>query len=79
MLEQDLLSRITVGPAVCHGKPCVRGLRYPVAMLLELLSGGMTPDQIMADYPDLEPDDFRAAYAFGARLATVHSIERVLR
>ena len=78
MLEQELLSRITVDPAVCHGKPCIRGLRYPVAMLLELLSGGMTADQIISDYPDIEPDDLRAAYAFAARLAAVQSIERVV-
>ena len=78
MSEQELLSRITVDPAVCHGKPCIRGLRYPVAMLLELLSGGMTSEEIMADYPDLEPDDLCAAYAFAARLATVQSIERVV-
>ena len=47
-------------------------------MLLELLSGGMTADQITSDYPDIEPDDLRAAYAFAARLATVQSIERVM-
>lgn len=78
MSEQQLLSRITVDPAVCHGKPCIRGLRYPVAMLLELLSGGMTTDQVLGDYPDLETDDLRAVYAFAARLATVQSIERVV-
>jgi uncharacterized protein (DUF433 family) len=78
MSEQQLLSRITVDPAICHGKPCIRGLRYPVAMLLELLSGGMTADEVLADYPDLEPDDLRASYAFAARLAAVQSIERVV-
>lgn len=64
-----LLSRITIDPAVCHGKPCVRGLRYPVEMLLDLLSSGMTIEQILADYEDLERDDLLAAMAFGARLA----------
>jgi uncharacterized protein (DUF433 family) len=63
-----LLSRITIDPAVCHGKPCVRGLRYPVETLLELLSSGMTPDEILADYEDLERDDLPAALAFAARL-----------
>ena len=48
-----LLSRITIDPAVCHGKPCVRGLRYPAETLLELLSSGMTIDEILADYEDL--------------------------
>ena len=52
-----LLSRITIDPAVCHGKPCVRGLRYPVEVLLDLLSSGMTNDDILADYEDLERED----------------------
>ena len=64
-----LLSRITIDPALCHGKPCVRGLRYPVEMLLELLSSGMSPDEILADYEDLERDDLLAVLAFAARLA----------
>ena len=64
-----LLSRITIDPAVCHGKPCVRGLRYPVEMLLELLSSGMTIDEILADYEDLQRDDLLAVLAFAARLA----------
>jgi uncharacterized protein (DUF433 family) len=55
-------------PAVCHGKPCVRGLRYPVEMLLELLSSGMTTDEILADYEDLEREDLLAALAYAARL-----------
>ena len=65
----DLLTRITIDPAVCNGKPCVRGLRYPVETLLELLSSGMTIDQILADYEDLERDDLLAVLTFAARLA----------
>jgi uncharacterized protein (DUF433 family) len=49
-----LLARITIDPSICHGKPCVRGLRYPVEMLLELLSSRMAMDEILADYEDLE-------------------------
>jgi uncharacterized protein (DUF433 family) len=49
-----LLSRIRIDPAICHGKPCVRGLRYPVETLLELLSSGTTIDEVLADYEDLE-------------------------
>jgi uncharacterized protein (DUF433 family) len=64
-----LLSRITIDPVVCHGKPCVRGLRYPVETLLELLSSGMTTEEILADYEDLERDDLLAVLAFAARLA----------
>src|SRR5579871_1980082 len=62
-----LLSRITIDPAVCHGKPCVRGLRYPVETLLELLSSGMTTDEILDDYEDLEREDLMAVLAFAAR------------
>jgi uncharacterized protein (DUF433 family) len=61
-----LLSRITIDPAVCHGKPCVRGLRYPVESLLELLSSGMTLEQVLSDYEDLERDDLLAVLAFNA-------------
>src|SRR4051794_10636866 len=64
-----LLARITIDPSICHGKPCIRGLRYPVETLLELLSSGMTFDEILADYEDLERDDLLAALAFAARLA----------
>ena len=67
----DLLSRITIDPEICHGKPVIRGLRYPVQTILELLSAGMTFDEILVDYPDLEPDDLRAALAFAARLTEV--------
>ena len=63
----DLLSRITVDPAICHGKPCVRGLRYPVENLLELLSSGMTIDDILVDYEDLEREDLSAALEYAAR------------
>ena len=61
-----LLNRITVQPDKCHGKPCIRGLRYPVEMLLELLSSGMTFDEVLADYEDLEREDLLAALEFAA-------------
>lgn len=63
------LERITSDPAVCHGQPTVRGLRYPVETLLELLSAGMTIEDVLADYPDLERDDLLAALEFGALTA----------
>jgi uncharacterized protein (DUF433 family) len=77
MSSQQLLSRITMDGSICHGKPCIRGLRYPVEFLLEMLSGDMTTQQILADYPDLEADDLRAAIAYAARLSRVKSIEPV--
>jgi uncharacterized protein (DUF433 family) len=72
-----LLSRITIDPAVCHGKPCVRGLRYPVESLLELLSSGMTIDEILVDYEDLERDDLLAVLAFATRLAQTRRLHPV--
>ncbi len=72
-----LLSRITIDSAVCHGKPCVRGLRYPVETLLELLSSGMTADEVLADYEDLERDDLLAALAFAARLVRTRRLQPV--
>lgn len=63
------LDRITTDPEVCHGQPTVRGLRYPVAILLELLASGMTVEEILDDYPDLERDDVLAALEYGALTA----------
>src|SRR5262249_17036110 len=70
-----LLSRITIDPNICHGKPCVRGLRYPVETLLELLSSGMSFDEMLADYSDLERDDLRAVLAFAAKLSQTKRVE----
>ena len=71
MSERELLSRITRDPNICHGKPVIRGLRYPVSTLLELLASGMTPEEILQDYPDLEMDDLRAVLLYAARLSEV--------
>ena len=60
------LDRITSDPTICHEQPTVRGLRYPVENLLELLAAGMTIDEIIEDHPDLERDDLLAALEFGA-------------
>lgn len=63
----DLPSRITIRPEQCHGQPCIRGMRIRVSDVLELLAGGMTYDEILADYPYLERDDIRAALAYAAQ------------
>jgi uncharacterized protein (DUF433 family) len=65
MDTQNLLERITIDPAIYHGKPTIRGMRYPVEVILELLSSGMTTEEILSDYPDLEQEDILAALAFG--------------
>lgn len=78
MNSEQLLTRITLNPLICHGKPCIRNLRYPVDVLLELLSGGMTIEEVLADYEDLERDDLLAVLAFAARMSQVKRIEAVL-
>jgi uncharacterized protein (DUF433 family) len=55
------LDRISSNPEICHGQPTIRGLRYPVENLLELLAAGMTIEEIIDDHPDLERDDLLAA------------------
>lgn len=62
-----LLARITIDSTICHDKPCIRGLRYPVETLLDLLISGMTVDEILGDYEDLERDDLTAARLFAGR------------
>ncbi|HEU0176794.1 MAG TPA: DUF433 domain-containing protein [Blastocatellia bacterium] len=74
----DLTNRITIDPEICHGKPTIRGLRYPVETILELLSSGMTIEEILADYEDLEREDILAALAFATRLSRIKRIEAAL-
>lgn len=70
-----MMNRITIDPHICHGKPCIRGLRYPVETVLSWLASGMSTDDILADYEDLERDDIQAALAYAARLAQVNRFE----
>ena len=77
MKSSELLERISTNPSICHGKPCIRGLRYPVAVILDLLSAGMTSEEILADYDDLEPEDILAVLAYAARLSQVKRIQAV--
>jgi uncharacterized protein (DUF433 family) len=71
------IERITLDPEICHGKPCIRGLRYPVENVLEWLAGGMSIDEILADYEDLEREDILAVLAYAARITQVKSIYRM--
>lgn len=64
-----LLQRISVDPNVCFGKPCIRGTRIWVSLILDFLSNGMTIDEILAEYPQLKGEDIRAAIAYGAEMA----------
>lgn len=67
--------RITIDPKICHGQPTIRGLRYPVQTMLELLSSGMTINEILDDYEDLEREDLLAVLAYAARLSQVKRID----
>ena len=69
MTSQELLNRITINPNMAFGKPTIRGLRYSVEWLLETLSSGMTNEEILADYEDLEPADIQAVLLYAARLS----------
>lgn len=69
MSDSNLLSRITVDPAICHGKPCIRGHRIPVAVVLDRLADGETIDELALDYPGVAREDILACVAYGAELA----------
>jgi uncharacterized protein (DUF433 family) len=71
----ELLERITIDPQICHGKPCIRRLRYPVETILELLSAGMSVEEILADYEDLEKEDIFAVLAYATKLIQVKRIQ----
>jgi uncharacterized protein (DUF433 family) len=64
-----LLDRITIDPAVCGGKPCIKGTRIWVSLVLDLLASGMSEADVRREYPQLSPEDIRAAFAYGAEAA----------
>ena len=72
---KELLKRITVNPAVMTGLPCIRGLRIPATTILGLLASGATEQEVLADYPDLEPDDLKACLAYATWLTREREIE----
>lgn len=67
MRESDLLARITVDPEQCGGRPCIRGMRIRVIDVLELLAAGESAEEILGEYPYLEPDDIAASLLYAAR------------
>ena len=64
-----LMDRISTDPEVCFGRPCIRGTRIWVSLILDFLASGESETNILARYPELEPDDIRAALAYGAEVA----------
>jgi len=75
--EMNIQGRITIDSQICHGKPVIRGLRYPVENMLELLASGMSIEDILLDYEDLEREDLLACLDFAAKLIQVKSIHKV--
>ena len=77
LMKENLLLRITINPDVCHGKPTIRNMRYPVSMILDLLSAGMNTDEILADYPALEKKDVEACLFYASRLSETKTIHKL--
>ena len=69
-----LLERITIDPEVCGGKPCIKGTRIWVSLVLDFLAGGMTEAELLTEYPQLVHDDVLAAIAYGAEAAREHVV-----
>lgn len=75
--RDDLLSRITVNPRVLVGKPTIRGLRITVEHILRALSGGVSQEELLAEYPELEREDFQAVYAYVTELVAEEKVFNV--
>jgi uncharacterized protein (DUF433 family) len=73
----ELLKRITINTTICHGKPCIRDMRYPVELILDLLSSGMTFEEIIDDYPELEKEDLSAALLYASRILKVKATHKI--
>jgi uncharacterized protein (DUF433 family) len=75
MTRDEILSRISIDPNICFGKPCIKGHRIWVTLILDFLAGGWTNVEILENYPDLEEDDIRACIAYGAEMARERYVE----
>ena len=75
MKNEELLERISVDPNVCFGKPCIRGTRIWVSLILDNLADGMTEAEILIAYPQLKLEDLRAALAYGAESARERTVD----
>ncbi len=75
LTREDLLSRISINPNICFGKPCIRGHRIWVSLILDFLAGGMTKEELLHEYPQLEPADIDACIAYGAEMARERFVE----
>lgn len=73
----NYLERITIDPEICHGKPCIRGIRWPVVVLLDLLGSGMSYDEILRDHPELEKEDIYAAINYAVLFMNKSSVKQI--
>ncbi|MEL7037961.1 MAG: DUF433 domain-containing protein [Cyanobacteria bacterium J06592_8] len=78
-MENLITQRITLDPDICHGKPCIQGMRYPVEFILELLSSSMSTEEILDDYQDLEQDDILAALQFATQLTQIKGVYQIVQ
>jgi len=75
MTHEELLRRISIDPSICSGRPCIRGHRIWVSLILDLLASGMTVDEVLGEYPQLTPEDVQACLAYASEMTrerTVH-------
>jgi uncharacterized protein (DUF433 family) len=79
LARDQLLSRISIDPNICFGKPCVKGHHIWVSLTLDFLAGGMTKEELLQEYPQLEPADIDACIAYGAEMARERIVEIPLR
>ena len=77
-MNKELIHRITVNSEICHGRPTIRNTRYTVDLILDLLSAGMTSQEIIDDYPALELDDIKACLSFASQLSRVKTIAKIV-
>jgi uncharacterized protein (DUF433 family) len=75
MTREQLLSRISIDPTVCFGKPCIKGHRLWVSLILDFLAAGATIEELLNDYPGIEEADIRACIAYGAEMARERYVE----
>jgi uncharacterized protein (DUF433 family) len=78
-MSQNLLHRITRKSDICHGKPTIRGLRYPVDTMLDLLASDMSIGEILVDYPDLEREDLLACLEYAAQLSRTKKSQKIIQ
>lgn len=77
-MDRKLLTRITINPEICHGKPTIRNTRYTVDLILDLLSSGMSEIEILEDYPSLETKDIKACLSFASQLSKFKTIQQIV-